>query len=218
MIRMLAAFLLLLSLIGTGTAEARRLPPVDGCARAPGFAAFRARLLRAVARQDVRFIQRMIADDIVNSPGSYPGREGFQGWLGASSLWYELEKMFRLGCAIDAGGRAWVPGFSLAATDEERVVHPDGSTVVLILGPRVQVRAAPSESSRVIGTLNWNVITATPNKLQYDDWWRVRLPDGRRGYLTGANHLRFLGNLRAVFERRQGRWRMTVFATGYSGY
>jgi hypothetical protein len=214
--RLFLAFLILTG-FGAGAAEARRLPPVDGCARAPGFAVFRTRLLRAVARQDVAFMRRMITDDIVNGPGSYPGREGFEGWLGASSLWYELENMFRLGCALDAG-RAWVPGFSLAATDEERVVHPDGSTVVLILGPRVPVRAAPAESSRVIGTLNWDVITATPHRLQYDDWWWVRLPDGRRGYLTGANHLRFLGNLRAIFERRQRRWRMTVFATAYTGY
>src|SRR5205085_9123709 len=65
--------LLLFAVLGTGTAEARRLPPVDGCVRAPGFAAFRTRLLRAVARQDVAFIRRMITHDIVNSPGSYPG-------------------------------------------------------------------------------------------------------------------------------------------------
>ena len=209
--QLLAAFLILAGL-GAGAAEARRLPPVDGCARAPGFAAFRTRLLRAVARQDVAFIRRMITDDIVNSPGSYPGREGFEGWLGASSLWYELENMFRLGCARASDGRVWVPGFSLAATAEERAQHADGSRLVLILGPRVRVRAAPSETSRVIGTLNWDVITATPHRVGYDDWWWVTLPDGRRGYLTGANHLRFFGDFRAIFERRRGRWRMTEFA------
>jgi hypothetical protein len=212
--QLLLAFLILTG-FGAGAAEARRLPPVDGCARAPGFAAFRAQLLRAVARQDVAFIRRMIADDIVNGPGSYPGREGFEGWLGASSLWYHLENMFRLGCARGPDGRVWVPGFSLAATAEERAQHADGSRLVLILGPRVRVRAAPSETSRVIGTLSWDVINATPHRSGYDDWWWVTLPDGRRGYLIGANHLRFLGDLRAIFERRRGRWRMTEFAAEY---
>lgn len=213
--RIFLAFVLIMGL-GAGAAEARRLPPVDGCARAPGFAAFRTRLLRAVARQDVAFIRRMITDDIVDGPGSYPGREGFEGWLGASSLWYELENMFRLGCALDPGGRAWVPGLSLAATDEERLVHADGSRLVLILGPRVQVRGAPSESARVTGTLNWDVLPATPHAVGYDDWWWVPLPGGRRGWLVGSGHLRFFGDYRAVFERRQGRWRMTVFSTGYT--
>jgi hypothetical protein len=217
MIRVLLVFLLFAGL-GAGTAEARRLPPVDGCARAPGFAAFRAQLRRAVARHDVRFIQRMIADDIVNSPGVYPGREGFQGWGEGSALWYHLENMFRLGCARGSDGRVWVPGFSLAATDEERAPHADGSRLVLILGPRVQVRAAPSETSRVIATLNWDVIPATPHRVGYDDWWWVPLPGGRRGYLTGSGHLRFFGDFRAIFERRRGRWRMTEFATAYTGY
>lgn len=215
MVRRFLAFLLLVTL-SAGTAEAGRLPPVDGCARAPGFAAFRTRLLRAVARQDVAFMRRTIADDIVNGPGSYPGREGFEGWLGASSLWYELGNMFRLGCALDARGRAWVPGLSLAATDEERLVHADGSRLALILGPRVEVRGAPLYTARVTGTLNWDVLPVTPHAVGYDDWWWVPLPNGRRGWLVGANHIRFFGDYRAVFERRQGRWRMTVFSTGYT--
>ena len=183
MTRIFLAFLML-ALVGTGTAEARRLPPVDGCARAPGFAAFRTRLLRAVTRHDDAFIRRMITDDIVNIPGAYPGREGFEGWLGASSLWYELENMFRLGCALGPDGRAWVPGLSLAATDEERALHPDGSRLVLILGPRVEVRGAPLYTARVTGTLNWDVLPATPHAIGYDDWYWVPLPNGRRGILA----------------------------------
>jgi hypothetical protein len=208
--------LLLLAGLDAGAVEARRLPPVDGCARAPGFAAFRARLLRAVARHDMRFIRAMVAEDIVSSPGVYPGRRAFvDGWGGNSALWIHLEAMFRLGCARAPDGRVWVPALSLAATTEERAEGADFSSQVLILGARVPVRAAPSPESRVIATLNWDVVTAAPNRPGYDDWWWVRLADGRRGYVTGAGHLRRFGDFRAVFERQRGRWRMTVFATSY---
>jgi hypothetical protein len=175
-------------------------------------------LLRAVARRDVRFIRAMIVDDIVLSPGVPPGREEFEAWglsqPETSRLWIDLEEMLRLGCARAPDGRVWVPGFSLAATAEERVVGPDGASQILILG-RVPARAAPSETSRVIATLNWDVVTAGPNRAGYDDWWWVRLANGRRGYLPGAGHLRRFGDLRAVFERRRGRWRMTEFAAAY---
>ena len=218
MIRIVLAFLLIAG-FGAETAEARRLPPVDGCARAPGFAAFRTRLLRAVARRDVAFIYAMVAEDIDAGPGYEPGRERFAAWGLAqpetSRLWIELESMFKLGCARDAAGRVWVPGLSLAATAEERAVAPDGTRQVLILGESVPVHALPSDTSPVVATLNWDVVTAAPRQPGYDDWWWVRLPDGRRAYLTGANNIRFLNGYRAVFELREGRWRMTRFFTEY---
>ncbi len=216
---MIRLLLTLLVIAGASNAEARRLPPIDNCSEAPGFAAFRTELIQAVLHRDVAFIRAMVAEDIAASPGVPPGRERFEAWGLAqpetSRLWTELETMLKLGCARDAAGRVWVPGLSLAATAEEQAVAPNGARQVLILGEHVPLLAAPTETSPAIATLNWDVVTATPNKPGYDDWWWVALPDGRRGYLTGANHIRFFSDYRAVFERRQGRWQMVLFATGY---
>jgi len=212
----LRALALFLALFGTQAVEARRLPPVDNCAAEPGFAAFRTQLLRAVARRDPAFIRSIAADDIVWNFGDEPGIVGFYaGWgLGqpaTSRIWIELESMFRLGCARDEEGRLWVPALSLAAGEEE-----DGEEAVeqwLVLGPRVPLRAAPSETSGVVAVLDWEVVTATPDDLGVTDWFRVTLDDGRRGFLPGAN-IRSLAGHRAVFERRGGQWRMTAFVAG----
>jgi hypothetical protein len=216
---MIRLLLVLLALAGASTAEARRLPPVNGCAGAPGFDAFRTELIQAVVHRDVAFIRAIVAEDLDAGPGMEPGRARFEAWALAqpetSRLWIELESMFKLGCARDAAGRVWVPGLSLAATAEERAVAPDGTRQVLILGESVPVHALPSDTSPVVATLNWDVVTAAPRRPGYDDWWWVRLPDGRRAYLTGANNIRFLNGYRAVFELREGRWRMTRFFTEY---
>ena len=216
MIRLLLAFL---AIVVASNAEARRLPPVDACGEAPGFAAFRTDLINAVLHRDVAFIRAMVAEDVDAGPGMEPGRARFEAWALAqpetSRLWIELETMLKLGCARDAAGRVWIPGHSLGTSLGDRMVGPDGSRQVLLLGEHVELRALPSETSQVIAALNWEVVTAAPRRPGYDDWWVVRLPDGRRGYLTGANHIRFLSDYRAVFEQRQGRWRMTVFANGY---
>ena len=216
---MIRLLLVLLAIAGASNAETRRLPPVNGCAGAPGFDAFRTELLQAVVHRNVAFIRAMVAEDLDAGPGMEPGRARFEAWALAqpetSRLWIELENMFKLGCARDAAGRVWVPGLSLGRTAEELAVGADGSRQVLILGERVPVRALPRDTSPVVATLNWDVVTAAPRRPGYDDWWRVQLPDGRRGYLTGAGNLRFLSDYRAVFEQRQGRWRMILFAHGY---
>lgn len=216
---MIRLLLVLLAIAGASNAEARRLPPVNGCAGAPGFDAFRTELIQAVLHRNVAFIREMVAEDLDAGPGMEPGRARFEAWALAqpetSRLWVELESMLKLGCARDAAGRVWIPGFSLGRTAEELAVGADGSRQVLILGESVPVRALPNETSAVVATLNWDVVTAAPRRPGYDDWWVVQLPDGGRGYLTGANNIRFLSDYRAVFEQRQGQWRMILFAHGY---
>jgi hypothetical protein len=216
---MIRLLLVLLAIAGASNAEARRLPPVNGCAGAPGFDAFRTELIQAVLHRDVAFVRAMVAEDIDAGPGMEPGRARFEAWAlvqpETSRLWVELESMLKLGCARDAAGRVWVPGLSLGRTVEELAVGADGSRQVLILGESVPVRALPNETSAVVATLNWDVVTAAPRRPGYDDWWVVQLPDGGRGYLTGANNIRFLSDYRAVFEQRQGQWRMILFAHGY---
>ena len=75
---MIRLLLVLLAIAGASNAEARRLPPVNDCAGAPGFDAFRTDLIQAVVHRDVAFIRAMVAEDLDAGPGMEPGRARFE--------------------------------------------------------------------------------------------------------------------------------------------
>ena len=203
--------LALLAALAAQPAEARRLPPADRCGAAPGFAAFRADLQRAVARRDAAFILAAAAEDITWSYGDTPGRDGFaRQWdlahPGASPFWREMAEILRLGCARDRDGSVWIPFLSLAGDDDGEEVF----TQAVAVGA-VPIRAAASDRARLVATLNWDVVTLPEND-SGGAWVRVSV-DGRRGFVR-RSQIRSFGAQRAVFERRGGRWRMTAFVAG----
>lgn len=191
-----------------------RVPPTDSCAQDRSFAAFRTALLAAIARKDAAFILAAATDDIQYSFGDDPGRAGFARAWGlarpaTSALWRELAAALRLGCARDEAGEFWAPSMSLIG-DENLGEEYYASAVAV--GPGAALHAGRSDASRTIAPLRWHVVTA-----QHDDgasrWVRVRLADGREGYVRRAL-IRSFGDYRAVFAKRGGRWRLTAFVAG----
>lgn len=213
MIRYLVAALALVA-PAAAAALPPRVPPTDSCARDRSFVAFRNALLAAIARRDAAFILAAATDDIQYSFGDNPGRAGFARAWGlsrpaTSALWRELGAALRLGCARDEAGEFWAPSMSLVGDED---LGEDFYASAVAVGPGAALHAGPSDTSRAIAPLRWHVVTA-----QHDDgesaWVRVRLTDGREGYVRRAL-IRGFGDYRAVFAKRGGRWRMTAFVAG----
>ena len=73
-------------------------------------------------------------------------------------------------------------------------------------------RAEVDSDAPVVAPLRWHVV-ALEDGYGEAPWLRARLPDGRRGYVR-RDLFRSFGDFRAIFERRDGRWRMTAFVAG----
>jgi len=205
---------LLLAISAAATALPPRMPPVDYCARDRSFAAFRTALNRAIARRDAAFILGIAADDIEYSFGDSPGRAGFARAWGlarpaTSRLWRELGAALRLGCTRDDGDGFWSPSMSVIGNED---LGEDYTLLLVAVAPGAALRSGPSDSSRLVAPLRWDVVRLDEGATQ-GRWIPATMLDGRRGYIRRAL-FRGFGDYRAVFNKRHGRWRMTAFVAG----
>ena len=189
----------------------RTLPPVDQCAAVPGFAQFRARLKRAVAKRDRAALLALLAPDVMVSFGGDTGRAAFaKAWsfdpAERGNIWDQLERMLKLGCAR-SGGALLIP--SLAAQfegDEDADVF---ETVILLPGARLHRETGVESADPRIAP--WSV--ARVNGKSGDTITGVRLADGREGYVADEDLYSPLG-YRMVIAKRRGRWLITAFVAG----
>jgi hypothetical protein len=188
--------------------EARTLPPRDECAADPGFARFRAGLLDIVARHDATRLLAIVADDIRFSFGGGEGRANFTAeWSLAdpdtSGLWVELAKALASGCARD--GETMSAPYIFRRFPDELDAFSSG-----VAGPAARLyRTASNEDESSL--IPWEILEEATAGIP--GWFRVRLSDGRTGYVEAENVLSPI-DYRVIFERRDGQWRMTTFVAG----
>lgn len=201
-----------------GLAQVGKLLPVDEAARDPEFFAFRARLQAAVARHDTAAVLEMIDPNIKNGFGGEDGIDNFQkGWDlkgGGSRLWAELGLVLALGGSFHADDLFMAPyTFSRFPNEIDAFQH------AAVVGSDVRVRAAPSLESAVLATLSFDVVRlsqAGQSQIpagQEQDWTSVELKGGRTGFIA-SRYVRSPIAHRAIFNRTNGRWRMTAFVAG----
>ena len=204
--------LLALSLLIFGTSvSGRQLPPTDQCASDVEFASFRAALIDAVERRDLAHILSVVSNDIQVDFGGGAGGDYFaRAWAldrpEDSRLWEELGEALRLGCTANPDGRYWAPSLFGASEID------DPFATFLVIRPDAPLHASANADSPVLANLTWELVEGVDWQ-ESDDWWRVRLSDGREGFIRRSD-LRSPVDYRAVFERIDGRWRMTTFIAG----
>jgi hypothetical protein len=191
-----------------------RLPPRDYCTHDRSFVAFRVALRSAIARRDAAFILRTATEDIRYSYGDSGSREGFARAWGldhpaTSRLWGEMAEALRLGCTPDEGPNFVIPAMAQVGDED---TDTDYATLMVAVQPGAALRAGPSDSSRLIARLRWDVITLEDRNSRAT-WARARLADGRRGFIRRAL-FRGFSDYSAVFARQDGRWRMISFVGG----
>jgi len=206
-------------------------PPVDEAAQGAGFAAYRARLLEAVVARDVDAIVDMADPEIALNFGGKSGHAGLRAFLTvptetfsearrfeAPALrernWTDLETVLRMGGVFEGEGRFVAPYTRQAPVPEGM----DPYEVMFVTGTGVALRDRPIRYGEVVARLDHEVVrlgnwvSGTP----YVGVTRLDAPDaadGTQGFVH-QDYLRALVDYHAVFERRDGAWRLTAFLAG----
>ena len=201
--------MLLLTLAAVALSPSQ-LPPVDQCASDPSFVQFRNELRRTIERRDIQALLSIVADDIHASLGGHVGKKDFiELWQldqprRISRVWKELGEALRLGCTMR-------DGLATAPSIEDQIGDRDVFETRIAL-PGAILRTRPSERSRAVARLNWHVLTVRGSS-DGGPWVRVRLDDGRAGYVKDAL-ARSPIDYRAWFRKRGGKWIMEGFLAG----
>ena len=216
---LLLAIVLLTAQATAVHAQAGKLLPVDEAARDPGFFVFRARLQEAVARHDTAAVLDAVDPNIKIGFGGKDGLAAFrEKWKlqdGAESpLWAELGFVLALGGGFRSEG-AFAAPYVFSRWPEAR----DAFEHVAVLGTDVRVRAEPRLDSRILASLSFDLVRLsqtgrsrlTPAQLK--EWTAVELQGGRTGYIA-SRYVRSSVGYRALFNKVNGRWRMTAFVAG----
>lgn len=207
--RLLAALLFLHATLAAG--QVGKLLPVDEAARDPEFFAFRAQLQAAVARHDAEAVLAAVDPSIRTSFGTGGGIADLRKkWnlSGADSrLWDELGTVLAFGGAFREGGLFAAPYVFARWPDRF-----DSFEHVAVLGKNVRVRAAPGSQGRILTALSFDVVRLAAPATD-SEWTRIKLRDGRTGYIS-SRYVRSPVDYRALFNKVDGRWRMTAFVAG----
>src|SRR5690606_4336838 len=211
--------LALLVAVVPAAAQVAPLAPRDDGAEDPSFITFRGRLIEALAARDTAAVLGAFAPDATVSFGAEPpGPEGVRAvWLSGPrydglTLWQTLARVVGMGSVWGPEGVVTGP-----YTYDGPPGDLDAFTHGAIVGENVTVRAAPSPSAEAIARLTYVVVPVVEWGYSEDPgarlWHRVRLADGREGYVAGEYLWSPLG-FRAGFEKRDGRWQIVFFVAG----
>ena len=209
----------LITAASAAQAQAAKLLPVDEAARDAGFFVFRARLLEAVVRHDTAAVLDAVDPNIKIGFGGKDGIAAFrEKWKlqdgHESPLWAEL------GAVLALGGSFRSPDSFAAPYVFSRWPEAfDAFEHVAVLGTDVRVRSAPSLDSKILASLSFDIVRLsqagrsrlTPEQLEA--WSAVELKGGRTGYVA-SRYVRSSVGYRALFNKVNGRWRMTAFVAG----
>jgi hypothetical protein len=200
-----------------GDRGATRLLPVDEADTS--FAEFRRRALAALQERDTAFVYGILAPDIKSSFGGDAGRADFQiMWKldqpDSSLLWHALTRVLTLGGK--AQGDSFVAPYVFAVWPDTI----DAFAHVAVTGQNVAAYAQPNATAPAMARLTHSILPVEEWQGQDDNgtplpdgFARVRLPDGRSVWVRSADVYSPVG-WRAFFEKREGRWIMTIFVAG----
>jgi len=204
----------LLFLAAPVPAEELKLYPVDEAAEDPAFLAFRADLQAAIRRRDLEAVVAVASDDIKLSFGGSYGRRTFRDWLVEDgmdpgiSYWQELERAVSLGGLFEGPESFCTPYvFCLEIPGCDTC---DPYETLIAVSARAPVYGAPDRDAEVVVYLSYSVVHILDHG---HPWQRIALPGGGAGYVT-APEFRSPIDYRARFEKRAGRWQMTLFIAG----
>lgn len=201
------------------TAQVARLEPVDEAVQDPSFVLFRARLLDAAQARDTAFVLSALAPDAKVSFGGEHGVEGFRMlWLSGlrpegEDLWRTLTRAAALGSTYTARTENSPPTVTAPYVFGAWPDTVDAFEHMAVLGERVRVRAAPRLDAETLTRLTYSIVPTLYDPGLPEDWRRVRLADGRVGYVV-ASYLRSPIDYRLGFVKEGGRWTIRYFVAG----
>jgi len=218
--RLLTAVALTLALTLTAHAadKHRQLKPVDQGEIDASFATFRNELKAIVARKDAVALLKVLAPDIRNSFGDNQGIAGFKAMWNPTDAKSQLWPVFDL--VVGLGGvfkkkTTFVTPYVFANFPDDL----DAFENVVVTADKAVLRTAPRSDAPVLRALDHDIlalagsITKSQHEAGPADWLEIADASGKRGFVLQRD-VRNPIDFRAYFEKRKGKWRMTILVAG----
>ncbi|HEX8250024.1 MAG TPA: SH3 domain-containing protein [Pyrinomonadaceae bacterium] len=220
----LTFFLLICGVSGALSQERKVLPADEGKTDA-SFRAFREKTLEAARRRDVKYILSIVDANIQNTFGDSNGVAEFKKMWKLSSpqseFWDEFITVLTNGGAFFK--RAGAPKkqiFQAPYTFTEFPEDLDAIEHQTIFGNNVNLRSKPEKSAPVVASLSYNIVKVDfENSVKHESkegkylWLKVETLGGKKGFVD-ARYVRSPVDYRAVFEKRNGSWKLVTFIAG----
>jgi hypothetical protein len=198
-------------------ASAATIPPRDECAASKSYAPITREIITIAQTRDTQRLLALIAPDIRLDFGGGEGKALFvETWRldrgTESPIWAELDKIVRLGCAVEDDWAAFPRYFVRAPASGDVFAQ------YLAVGTGIAMRAAPRTTATQVATLAWDVVTLVDGDASDDTgnpltWLRVQRADGMTGYVK-ADYLRSVTDYRLIVGMVDGKPLITHFIAG----
>jgi hypothetical protein len=215
---------LLISGVSGALAQDRKLLPVDEGKRDASFSQFRKKTLAAAKRRDVKYILSIVDRNIKNGFGDSNGIDEFKKFWKInrpqSEFWNEFISVLSNGGTFDKESGAKNKTFVAPYTFSSFPADLDGFEYQAVFGTGVNLRSKPETNAPVVASLAYNIVkvdfeNSVADKAQEGEytWLKIETLGGKKGFVKAA-YVRSPIDYRAVFEKKKGKWIMTVFLAG----
>ena len=202
--------------------QERYVKPVDEAKKDASFLAFRTKLIEAAKKRDAKYILSIVDRKIELSFGGLSGIEDFKKtWKinnPKSEFWKEFLTVMTHGGAFvkESESKMFFAPYTFNTFPEDL----DAFEYSAIFGNNVNLRANPDLKAKTIAQLSYNVV-----KVDYENsvkkkgteaeysWLKIETLGGMKGFVN-AEFVRSPIAYRAGFEKKNGKWKMTVFIAG----
>lgn len=202
------------------SAQERYVLPVDEAKKDASFFAFRSKLIEAVKKRDAKFVLSVVDRNVKNSFGGNDGIAEFkETWKinsPTSEFWSEFLPVITNGGSYfkDGSNKLFFAPYSFKSFPQN--LDPFSHSV--IFGNKISLRSKADTNSPVVANLSYNIveILETINDKKNEgkvSWYEVKTLGGKRGFVKG-DFVRSPIDYRAGFEKKKGKWTMTIFVAG----
>lgn len=194
------------------------LKPADEGVKDKSFLGYRKQLQSAIKAKSMKALAKLLDPNIQLNFGGGTGVAAFK------SIWKPHDPNTAiwkiLGLVVNNGGH-----FNSATQFAAPYVYSawpndiDAFNYAAITKDGAELFDAPHESRKAIRRLGYEIIEVLQSsgkpqsETSDDDWSEIKTGDGKRGYVQ-SKHYRSSIDYRAIFEKRKGKWRMTVLVAG----
>ena len=193
-----------------------KLLPVDQADAS--FSAFRTEVLAALQRKDTAYLYRMVAPEIKNSFGGGDSIAGFrQLWQPSnpeSLVWDALSRALSMGGKLSDSTFVFPYVYAFWPDSIDAFEH------AAITGANVLAHEDADEQSPAVATLTHDIVAVESWQGLGDkgvptraSWVQIKLPSGNTAFVNGLSAYSPV-SWRGFFEKRGGRWVLTMFVAG----
>ncbi|MFN7115155.1 MAG: hypothetical protein ACK4TA_00050 [Saprospiraceae bacterium] len=203
--------------------EVGKLYPVDEAPTDTSFYVFREGLKDIIQQRDKFRLLEVVDANIQIDFGGPAGVAPFvEAWnldspKDSSAIWSTLENILALGGTFDGDKQTFMAPYYTATFPDTY----DASSMGVVLGQGVRVRAGTDLNSQILKTISYDILPVLdwevkPDTIDgvMDQWVKVKLSEKQEGFIFG----KFVGSpydYRAVFTRQpNSTWHLTALVHG----